>query len=284
MMAWTAPRTWVTAEVVTAALLNTHVRDNLLQTAPALVTTKGDLVGGTAANTLNRLAVGTNDYVLIAASGETTGLKWGIDPLQDKYTAKGDLLVATAANVGAALNVGANNTVLTADSGEATGLKWGVVNFTLEGSNNTEVTTTSTSEVDLVTVSSLTIQVTEVFMILAGWRRTTGASCDASFGLKINSTTVIATTDNPLGHSGSVNEAMSGTLFWIVPSRVTNYFGVGMGLSVGNSGSAPLKGHGFQSADVPNAEITSITITAKSGSSSVTLGVDEVRVYVLPSS
>ncbi len=29
-MAWTAPRTWVTAEVVTAALFNAHIRDNLL--------------------------------------------------------------------------------------------------------------------------------------------------------------------------------------------------------------------------------------------------------------
>lgn len=29
-MAWTAPRTWVAAENVTAALLNTHLRDNLL--------------------------------------------------------------------------------------------------------------------------------------------------------------------------------------------------------------------------------------------------------------
>jgi hypothetical protein len=28
-MAWTAPRTWSVAEVVTAAMLNTHVRDNL---------------------------------------------------------------------------------------------------------------------------------------------------------------------------------------------------------------------------------------------------------------
>jgi hypothetical protein len=27
-MAWTDPRTWVTSEVVTAALMNTHVRDN----------------------------------------------------------------------------------------------------------------------------------------------------------------------------------------------------------------------------------------------------------------
>jgi len=28
-MGWTAPRTWVTGEVVTAAIMNTHVRDNL---------------------------------------------------------------------------------------------------------------------------------------------------------------------------------------------------------------------------------------------------------------
>ena len=28
-MAWTAPRTWTTAEVVTAAMINPHVRDNL---------------------------------------------------------------------------------------------------------------------------------------------------------------------------------------------------------------------------------------------------------------
>ncbi len=28
-MVWTAPRTWVASEVVTAALMNTHVRDNL---------------------------------------------------------------------------------------------------------------------------------------------------------------------------------------------------------------------------------------------------------------
>lgn len=29
-MAWTTPRTWAAGELVTAALLNTHVRDNLL--------------------------------------------------------------------------------------------------------------------------------------------------------------------------------------------------------------------------------------------------------------
>lgn len=34
-MAWTAPRTWVAGETVTAALLNTHLRDNLLWVARA---------------------------------------------------------------------------------------------------------------------------------------------------------------------------------------------------------------------------------------------------------
>lgn len=37
---------------------------------------KGDLVVGTGADTFSRLAVGANDTILVAASGEATGLKW----------------------------------------------------------------------------------------------------------------------------------------------------------------------------------------------------------------
>jgi hypothetical protein len=37
---------------------------------------KGDLIGGTGADTFARLAVGTNGQVLTADSAETTGLKW----------------------------------------------------------------------------------------------------------------------------------------------------------------------------------------------------------------
>ena len=43
----------------------------------AIVDAKGDLITATAADTPARLAVGTNDYFLQAASGEATGLKWG---------------------------------------------------------------------------------------------------------------------------------------------------------------------------------------------------------------
>lgn len=63
-MAWTAPRTWVAAEVVTAAILNQHVRDNLLMTAPAVVTAAGDLAYGTAANALGRLGIGGANSLL----------------------------------------------------------------------------------------------------------------------------------------------------------------------------------------------------------------------------
>ena len=37
---------------------------------------KGDLIVGTGSDTADRLAVGTNDYVLTADSGEATGIKW----------------------------------------------------------------------------------------------------------------------------------------------------------------------------------------------------------------
>jgi len=63
-MAWTTPRTWVTGEVVTAALLNTHLRDNLDETAPATVTTAGDLVYATGANALARLGIGADNLFL----------------------------------------------------------------------------------------------------------------------------------------------------------------------------------------------------------------------------
>src|SRR3972149_6051226 len=58
-MAWTSPRTWVVSEIVTAALLNTHLRDNLLATSVAVAAAQGDLMYATAANTLTRLAKGT---------------------------------------------------------------------------------------------------------------------------------------------------------------------------------------------------------------------------------
>jgi hypothetical protein len=49
--------------------------DNAIQST--LIDAKGDLVTATAADTPARLAVGTNNYFLQAASGQSTGLQWG---------------------------------------------------------------------------------------------------------------------------------------------------------------------------------------------------------------
>ena len=84
------------------------------------LTTKGDVYTYTSTNA--RLAVGTNDHVLTADSGEATGIKWSAIPDQTPLTTKGDLF--TYSTVDARLPIGTNDYVLTADSSEATGLKW----------------------------------------------------------------------------------------------------------------------------------------------------------------
>jgi hypothetical protein len=64
-MAWTTPRTWVTGETVTAALLNAHIRDNQRETSPFTVTTAGDLSYADGANSMNsRVGIGAALSVL----------------------------------------------------------------------------------------------------------------------------------------------------------------------------------------------------------------------------
>ena len=66
---------------------------------------KGDLIPGTGADTFARLAVGANDLILTAASGETTGLKYSgawtsYTPTLYSITAGNGTLAAKYAQVG----------------------------------------------------------------------------------------------------------------------------------------------------------------------------------------
>ena len=70
-MAWTAPRTWTTGEIVTAALMNAQIRDNMLETAPAKTAAAGDLYYGTAANAIAALTAGSARQILQMNSGGT---------------------------------------------------------------------------------------------------------------------------------------------------------------------------------------------------------------------
>lgn len=60
-MSWTAPRTWVTGEVVTASIMNAHVRDNLL-TVPAVIADDPNVTTAFASGTL---ATGFNHLLAI---------------------------------------------------------------------------------------------------------------------------------------------------------------------------------------------------------------------------
>ena len=110
-------------ETVSATEYNV-IADDFVAGVPDIFTTKGDIAIATAADAASRLGVGTNNFVLIAASGEATGAKWAVSPTADLVTTKGDILAATAADTLARLAAGANGSVLVAASGEATGLAW----------------------------------------------------------------------------------------------------------------------------------------------------------------
>lgn len=75
-MAWTAPRTWTTGELVTASMFNTGLRDNLLATGVATVTTAGDITYATGANALARLAAVATGQV-IRSAGVGVAPAWG---------------------------------------------------------------------------------------------------------------------------------------------------------------------------------------------------------------
>ena len=88
---------------------------------------KGDLLFHDGA-TYVKVAVGSNDQVLTADSGESGGAKWATPSANalDKATTKGDTIIYNG-SIYARLGVGANDQVLTADSAQATGVKWAAV-------------------------------------------------------------------------------------------------------------------------------------------------------------
>jgi hypothetical protein len=65
--------------------------------SPTVIDAKGDLIVGTSADTIGRLAVGTNGFALMADSSTATGLKWGAvstNPLTNTGSNAGDNIFA----------------------------------------------------------------------------------------------------------------------------------------------------------------------------------------------
>jgi hypothetical protein len=70
--------TATTVDLTTAQTLTNKTLTSPVLTTPTISTidAKGDLLAGTADNTIGRLAVGTNNQVLTADSSTATGMKW----------------------------------------------------------------------------------------------------------------------------------------------------------------------------------------------------------------
>lgn len=121
---------------------------------------KGDLAGGTGANTAARLPIGTNDQVLTADSTQSTGMKWATPKNISNdatWAAKGDLIVATANDTAQVLSVGANNTALIADSAQTTGTKWAAIVNSVTGTPNEVTVSSSTGSVTIGLPDSITV-------------------------------------------------------------------------------------------------------------------------------
>ena len=75
-MAWTTPRTWSTGEVVTAALLNAQIKGNMDLSAPAILTTAGDILYASGSNTPARLAKDANATRVLTNTGTSNVPAW----------------------------------------------------------------------------------------------------------------------------------------------------------------------------------------------------------------
>lgn len=152
----------------------------------------------------------------------------------------------------------------------------------LRYSNTSEVTTVSTSAVDLLTSSALSIPVTSGIIIEGVARKTSGAAAAATLGLKLNSTVVVEAVISTyqIWVSSATDRAESGAFRVEIMPRSANYLSAGVGTysvtGTGTVGTGPIIAG---TANFPNATITSIAIRGISGSGSVTLAVKEVAVF-----
>lgn len=168
---------------------------------PSIVDAKGDLIAATAADSVSRLAVGTNNQVLMADSAQATGLKYANEATAT-LTTTGDILYASAANTPARLAIGSTDQVLKVSGGVPS---WGAApaatfntgytyNGTLEG-------TTSTTFTDLASVVSTTVTTgTKALVSINAVTMNNSAVAGMLIGFAISgATTVSASTEYSTG-------------------------------------------------------------------------------------
>ncbi len=104
---------------IVAADMNTNFSDieTFVNSSPGLVQNtlvdaKGDLLAASADNTITRLAVGTNTYVLTADSSEGTGMKWAAPTVGTVTSVTGTAPIVSSGGTTPAISVTTHNAQL----------------------------------------------------------------------------------------------------------------------------------------------------------------------------
>lgn len=96
-MAWVSPMTAVANTPFTAAQFNTHVRDNLLETAPAKATTAGRIMVTTGPNAIAERVIGSDTVITAQTTTSTTWTDLGtIGPQVTLTTGTTAIVILTA--------------------------------------------------------------------------------------------------------------------------------------------------------------------------------------------
>ena len=201
--------------------------------------------------------------------------------------ARGSVLVGNSSAATAELTIGSNTYVLASDG---TDIAWTAASagaITREGGNTTEATTTSTSAVDLLSATSLTLDAISPYCLMFGARKTSGAADDGGVGFKENSTVILeaAGGSNILWRANATNEAQEGGIFEFVSARQTNYLNGNMyggSVTMATAGQARENRSGpatDYTASHVNAQTTSFILRGIMDNASNTLAVDELHLY-----
>lgn len=152
----------------------------------------------------------------------------------------------------------------------------------------TPTSTTSTSAVDLVTISGLSIPVTAAVLVAFNWRKQALAANAVAFGLKLNSTVIkeAAITNTYCAGSSTTNQAEDGIgVIWLTPRSTSYLSGVisyGAGYAAagtsGGIGTPAITGSRITNP-MPAATITSIAIRAINDTASNAAEVSSVQVW-----
>lgn len=125
----------------------------------SLISSKGDLIVGTASGIPSRQPIGADGLFLKADSSSPTGVSWATASaggiLASQFDAKGDLLVGTANDALSRFAAGTNGQVLTAQSGQATGLQWATLNSSSVGLGNVNNTSDANKPVSTAQQTAL---------------------------------------------------------------------------------------------------------------------------------